>query len=42
MTVVPPWNSTPSGIPFVLMNTRPAMMMTHDIAIACHRQRTKS
>src|SRR5262245_61917439 len=42
MTTVPPANSTPLGIPFVHTVTRPAMMITHDRMIACHRQRRKS
>src|SRR2546421_6620965 len=41
MTIVPPENSTPLGMPFVQMTTSPAMMITHDIAIACQRHLTK-
>src|ERR1700731_79178 len=32
----------PSGIPLVMKTTTPAMMMTHDKAMACQRQRRKS
>src|SRR5437764_15482226 len=42
MTTVPPANSTPFLSPFVQIVTTPAMMTTHDKAIACHRQRRKS
>src|SRR6188474_1565783 len=42
MTIVPPENSTPFGIPFVQMTKAPIRMTTHDRAIACHFHLTKS
>src|SRR6187200_3159330 len=41
MTIVPPENSTPLGIPFVQITTSPAMMISHESAIACQRHLTK-
>src|SRR5215471_15542480 len=42
ITAVPPANSIPSGMPFVMNMTMPAMMITQDIAMACQRHRRKS
>src|SRR5437667_12699285 len=42
MTIVPPENSTPFGIPLVQIANTPIRMMTHDTAIACHFHLTKS
>src|ERR671930_559169 len=41
MTIVPPENSTPFGMPYFPMTMRPARMITHERAIACHRHLTK-
>src|SRR6476646_813302 len=42
ITMVPPENSTPFGMPFVQITNRPARMTIQDRAMACHFQRTKS
>jgi hypothetical protein len=42
MTIDPPENSTPNGIPCVLITARPARMTTQESARAYHRQRRKS
>src|SRR3954452_7071594 len=42
ITAVPPANSMPSGMPFVMKRTPPAMMMIQDSAMACQRHRRKS
>src|SRR5262245_21448341 len=42
MTIVPPENSTPFGIPFLEITNAPIRMITQERAMACHFQRTKS
>src|SRR5436189_5347334 len=42
MTIVPPENSTPFGIPLVQITNTPARMTIHESAIACHFHLTKS
>jgi hypothetical protein len=41
MTIVPPENSTPSGMPIRQIVNSPAITTTHDSTIACQRHRTK-
>jgi len=42
ITAVPPANSIPSGMPFVMKTAAPAMITIHERTIAWTRQRRKS